>query len=145
MRDSLLAFHKRWYSSNIMALTVSGKHSLDDLEKWVTEKFSPVENKDVVVPNLGEPEVWPAERCGKLVKMVPVQDKDLITFCWVLPYTELEVTSSPLRYFAHLFGHEGENSLLSYLISEGLALGLSAGEDHELGAYSSFTVEVSLT
>ena len=64
IRDALLAFHKRWYSSNIMSVAVSSKHSLDDLEKWVTEKFSPVENKNVEVPNLGDPEIWPTERCG---------------------------------------------------------------------------------
>jgi insulysin len=46
---------------------------------------------------------------------------------------------------SHLFGHEGENSLLSYLISEGLALELSAGGDHELWAYSTFAVNITLT
>jgi insulysin len=46
---------------------------------------------------------------------------------------------------SHLFGHEGENSLLSYLISEGLALELSAGGDHELHSFSTFAIEVMLT
>jgi insulysin len=128
-----------------MSLAVSGKHSLDDMEKWVTEKFSPVENKNVEVPNLGEPEIWPGERCGQLIKHVPVQDKDIMAFCFVLPHVEYEVLSTPLSYFSHLFGHEGENSLLSYLISEGLALELSAGGDHEMHAYSSFSIEVTLT
>lgn len=45
MRESLLAFHKKWYSSNIMTLTVSSRHSIEDLEKWVKSKFSAVENK----------------------------------------------------------------------------------------------------
>ena len=50
-----------------------------------------------------------------------------------------------MNYFSHLFGHEGENSLLSYLISEGLALELSAGGDHELWAFSTFLIEITLT
>ena len=45
MRESLLAFHKKWYSSNIMTLTVSSRHSIEDLENWVKSKFSSVENK----------------------------------------------------------------------------------------------------
>ena len=45
MRESLLAFHKKWYSSNIMTLTVSSRHSIKDLENWVKSKFSSVENK----------------------------------------------------------------------------------------------------
>ena len=53
--------------------------------------------------------------------------------------------TKPLEYFSHLFGHEGENSLLSYLKEEGYAMALSAGSDHELGVFSSFTVEVTLT
>jgi insulysin len=44
-----------------------------------------------------------------------------------------------------LFGHEGENSLLSYLISEGLALELSSSCDHELWSFSTFSVDITLT
>ena len=64
---------------------------------------------------------------------------------WILPCYEKEHTSQPLNYMSHLFGHEGENSLLSYLISKGLALELSAGGDHELASYSNLTVEIVLT
>lgn len=64
---------------------------------------------------------------------------------WILPYMELDHDAKPLSYMSHLFGHEGENSLLSYLISEGLALELSAGGDHELWSFSTFTVNITLT
>lgn len=59
MRESLLAFHKKWYSSNIMTLTISSRHPIEDLENWVKSKFSSVENKQVIVPNLGEPAPFP--------------------------------------------------------------------------------------
>lgn len=88
MHESLLEFHKKWYSSNIMTLTVKSKHDIDSLEKWVTEKFSPVVNKDVEVPNLADPHPYPTENLGKLVKFVPVQDTDQLTFYWTLPYVE---------------------------------------------------------
>jgi insulysin len=42
IRESLLDFHKKWYSSNIMNLTVQSKHDIDQLELWITEKFSEV-------------------------------------------------------------------------------------------------------
>ena len=65
---------------------------------------------------------------------------------WHLPSSDKLYKSQPLRYHSHLFGHEGENSLLSYLISEGLALELSASHEHELnGAFSNLNVDVSLT
>jgi|TARA_B110000285_G_C15121781_1_gene617638 insulysin len=59
IRESLLEFHKKWYSSNIMTMTVSGRHDLDQLEAWVKDKFSPIENKEVVLPNLGDPDPYP--------------------------------------------------------------------------------------
>jgi len=57
IRAQLLNFHKTWYSANIMKLTVSGKHSLEQLEKWAISLFSSVQNRDVVVPYLGNPEL----------------------------------------------------------------------------------------
>jgi insulysin len=57
----------------------------------------------------------------------------------------MEYKSRPLQYFAHLFGHEGENSILSYLTKKGYALNLSASEDHELDIYSTFCIKIGLT
>ena len=71
MRDSLLEFHKKWYSSNIMTLTVYSRHEIDKLEHWVTERFSTVENKEVVIPDLGSPAPFPKEILGKFVRFVP--------------------------------------------------------------------------
>jgi secreted Zn-dependent insulinase-like peptidase len=36
-----------------MKLCISGKHSIEQLEKWAIQMFSAVENKDVEVPDLG--------------------------------------------------------------------------------------------
>jgi len=145
IRESLLSFHKEWYSSNIMKLTVSGRHDIERLEDWVLDKFSAVENKSVELPDLGMPTPYPPENLGKLVKFVPVKDKDIITLLWILPYVQKDIKAQPLGYYAFLFGHEGENSLLSYLKSEGLANELSAGGDHELWSFSNFYVDISLT
>jgi len=38
-----------------MDLVITGKHSIEQLEKWVQEKFSSVENKNVIVPDYGLP------------------------------------------------------------------------------------------
>ena len=62
-----------------------------------------------------------------------------------MPYLKNEYKSNPLSYYTHLIGHEGENSLLSYLISEGLGNELAAGVDHELWSFSTFYVQVGLT
>ena len=65
----MLDFHKKWYSANIMNLVVSGKHTIQQLEAWVIEKFSAVPNKDLALPDLGKPHhPFPADRLGVITK-----------------------------------------------------------------------------
>lgn len=130
-----------------MKLTVIGNHSLETLESWVREMFADVPNKDVKVPALDEPLKPFAPEClGQMVRFVPIKDKDMISILWPsLPYTQPEYKTQPLKYLSHLFGHEGENSLLSYLMHEGLALGLTAYGDHELFSISTFELDITLT
>jgi insulysin len=145
MRDHLLNFHKKWYSSNIMHLVILGNSPIADLEKWTTEKFSEIKNFDVEVPVLGEPHPFPAGKLGKLIKFVPIQDEDILRFFWTLPICQDEWKSKPLHIISHLLGHEGENSLLSYLKQRGLALKLSCGPDHEMNTFSTLDVSISLS
>ena len=92
------------------------------------------------------PKPWPKENLCKIAKFVPVKDQDMLNLFWVLPlYAEKDIKNRPEYYFSHLVGHEGENSLLSYLISEGLATELYSCGDHCLGAYSLFIVNIVLT
>lgn len=51
VREALLKFHEKYYSSNIMALTVLDKTSLDDLEALVVKLFQGVQNKNIDVPS----------------------------------------------------------------------------------------------
>jgi len=87
IRESLLAFHKKWYSSNIMTLAMTSNTDLDTMTKMVEEKFSHVINQNVVLPNLSDPNPYNPENLGQLIKFVPVKDKDMLTLHWVLPYS----------------------------------------------------------
>ena len=88
MRQKLLDFHKDWYSANIMSLCVIGCESVETLQQWVVEKFSPVINKEVVVPNLCEEKPFNPQDLGKIIKFVPVKDKDIMTIFYQLPYCQ---------------------------------------------------------
>lgn len=116
IRQTLLDFHKKWYSANIMNLVVSGKHTIDQLEAWVKQKFSAVKNIDIELPDLGLPvHPFPADRRAVLSKFQPIKDVENLEIFWIMPNMEREFKTRPLDYFTHLFGHEGENSILSYL------------------------------
>ena len=58
---------------------------------------------------------------------------------------EKEFKTKPLHYFSHLMGHEGENSILSYLKKEDLAVDIETSVGSELALYSSFNCGITLT
>ena len=104
------------------------------------QKFSAVVNKEVVVPGLCDPIAFPPSNLSKLIKLVPVKDTDIMNFQYVLPYCERDPQTQPLNYLSSVVGHEGENSLLSYLKSEDLALELCTSIDHSLNGISFFEI-----
>lgn len=56
VRDEFMKFHDKYYSANTMKLVVLGREDLDTLEKWVTELFEGVKNKDLPDPRFeGQP------------------------------------------------------------------------------------------
>lgn len=73
LREELLKFHKKWYSSNIMTLAILGKESLDELEKLVVPLFSDVMNKHVDIPEWTEHPYGP-EQLQMMGYVVPVKD-----------------------------------------------------------------------
>ena len=123
IRDNLLNFHKKYYSSNIMHLVVTGKHTIAQLEQWVVSKFNPVVNKNVVPPDYSVPKLpFDVSNLGQIAHWRPIKDKNSLELYYCLPYVEKQYTTKPLHYFSHLMGHEGENSILSYLKKEDLAV-----------------------
>ena len=130
-----------------MNMVISGNHSLDQLQEWVTSKFNAVPNKDVVLPDLSKPAppFTVGENLSKIVRFKPVKDEDRLTLFYILPNYQMKYKTKPLNYFSHLFGHEGENSLFSYLKEEDLIMTLSAGGDHEMDCFSTFEIDMQLT
>jgi insulysin len=99
-----------------------------------------------MVPDLGLPvKPFNEENLQVMTKLQPIKDNDILEMLWILPNLEKEYKTKPLEYFSHLFGHEGENSLLSYLKQEDFAMALSCSSDHEMGVFSSFFIEITLT
>ena len=74
-----------------------------------------------------------------------MKDKDVLEFVWFLPYLRPEFKADPLSYFTSLIGHEGENSLLSYLKAEDYAMELCCDREHEINCISKLEVSITLT
>jgi insulysin len=126
IREDLLQFHEKHYSSNIMNLVMVGRHPLEDLEKLAIENFNAVENKNVKLIDFSQEVVYDHDSYGHLIKIVPNKNIKQLNLMWNLPPSVIYWKEKPNSVLSHLLGHEGRNSLLSQLIKEGLATGLNA-------------------
>ncbi|KOS19222.1 putative zinc protease mug138 [Escovopsis weberi] len=127
VRDKFIEFHDKHYSANRMKLVILGRESLDVLQKWTVEFFSAIENKDLP-PNRWTDEVpFRESDIGIQWFAKPVMDsRELNMFFPFIDEDDL-FESQPSRYIAHLVGHEGPGSIMSYIKSKGWANSLSAG------------------
>ncbi|XP_014206136.1 insulin-degrading enzyme isoform X2 [Copidosoma floridanum] len=144
VRQELLNFHGTWYSANIMALSVLGKESLDELERMVIDKFSDIENKDVEAPT------WPEHPFNKehfQTKwfVVPIKDLRHLTITFPIPDLHKHFRAEPAYYWSHLIGHEGKGSLLSALKEKGWCNSLMSGKRFFARTIDFFSVTVDLT
>ncbi|XP_018580177.1 insulin-degrading enzyme [Anoplophora glabripennis] len=144
VREKLLEFHGKWYSSNIMCLAVLGKESLDELEEMVVELFSTVENKSVEAP-IWKTHPFKEDQFKTMVYISPV--KDVRNLNIVFPCEDLTefYKSAPGHYISHLVGHEGPGSILSVLKARGWSSNLVAGSKPAPRGFGFFGVGVDLT
>ena len=140
----LHTFYRNNYSSNLMKLVVCGNQSPEQMSKLVEQKFSQVPNKSYKKYQMLE-HPYEKEKFNKFYRILPIHDKKVLQISWVLKDKSIYYENTPSSYLSYIIGHEGKGSLLSFLISEGLATGVSAQGHDAYNCYSQFEVRVSLT
>ena len=143
-RSEFMAFFDRYYSANLMALSLTSNTGLDQLEAWARQYFSAVENRQQPEVDFTADLVDPARPAG-LVLFEPVTDRRVLSLTFPTRGTRALYRSKPDALVGFLLGYEGEGSLLSYLKQEGLATGLGGGGYSASKDYSLFGIEVQLT
>lgn len=143
-RKALLDFHEKWYSANIMCLSVVGKESIQELTDYVVPKFINVRNKDAQLPS------WPNhpyrdEELRKEINVVPIKDSRSLSIRFPIPDLHQFYRAQPEHYIAHLIGHEGPGSLLSELKARGWVNVLNAYGSRGGNGFGFFNVNVDLT
>ncbi|KAG4923560.1 hypothetical protein AAZX31_18G052800 [Glycine max] len=146
LREQILKLYKEYYHGGLMKLVVIGGESLDVLESWVVELFGAVKKGQANPVFTVEGPIW---KSGKVYRLEAVKDVHILDLSWTLPCLHQEYLKKPEDYLAHLLGHEGRGSLLSFLKSRGWATSLSAGVGEE-GIYRSsiayvFVMSIHLT
>eukprot|EP00339_Tiarina_fusa_P025559 CAMPEP_0116996806 /NCGR_PEP_ID=MMETSP0472-20121206/483_1 /TAXON_ID=693140 ORGANISM="Tiarina fusus, Strain LIS" /NCGR_SAMPLE_ID=MMETSP0472 /ASSEMBLY_ACC=CAM_ASM_000603 /LENGTH=1123 /DNA_ID=CAMNT_0004695537 /DNA_START=168 /DNA_END=3539 /DNA_ORIENTATION=- len=157
LRNELITFYNKYYSANQMTLAVVGPQPIDTLKRMVEKGFGGIPNRNVSQPEkawqgiiapYGGTSVIPS--FGHVVKVVPVQDLRQISVTWPIIYRGDADRNDALlikqaNYAAHLIGHEGPGSLLSYLKKQGWVNSVTASSESELSDFETFEVTIGLT
>lgn len=135
LREMLFNFYNSHYSANVMKLVVYGQDDVEVLAQSVLQKFSEVKNHQFGKFQIdGHP--YGEKALQKIIKIVPVKDRRVLELTWLLTNQAPHYRYPPSKYVSHILGHEGKGSLLSFLISAGLATALSAGGSDSYNSYS---------
>ena len=145
IRERLLKFYKKYYTSEIMSLCVYSNKKLDELLPFVENLFQLVPKIDnFKMPRYDEVKPYDETNLRYLYKIVPVKDVNQIYFEWYFPYCDDNYVN-PLRYLSSSIGHEGSNTLTSSLNKDNLCSYLLAGFDDSSKTYSTFYISIVLT
>ena len=144
IRDELIAFYERTYSSHLMKLVVVGREPLDVLEAWVRERFAALARREYEPPRITLA-LYPKGALPARLDVEPVRELRSISLTFALPPLRPHYRSHPLTLVSHLLGHEGRGSLLSALKARGWAEGLSAGPRMSHRDFATFGVTIQAT
>jgi insulysin len=142
IRDRVIEFYNKYYSANLMSLVIYGKENPDTLTEWAYSLFSTVPNKGIVLPVYEKPKF---ESTMTLTKVIPIKNTKILKLLWILPSQIEHFSCKPDGYIGHLLGHEGKNSLLSYLKHENLAEELMSNHEDTFSSCSYIFVDIKLT
>ncbi|KAF9955870.1 Insulinase (Peptidase M16) [Mortierella alpina] len=126
VRDELIKFYHKYYSSSIMKLVILGREPLDQLSEWAVEKFSDIKSLSIQPPSYPGPPLT-AKELLTMVYVKPVKEIRSLEIKFPFPDETRHYTTQPTQYISHLLRHEGRGSILSLLKKAGWANSISVG------------------
>jgi len=120
LQDEVKAFYNRYYSSNIMRLTLVGKQSIPELKALAEKYFSDIPNKNVIRPEVTTPGLTQAEM-GKSIHYQPQKDLKQLLIDFPIKDDKALWRVKPNEYVNILIGSEEEGTLCQQLRKAGLA------------------------
>ena len=129
-----------------MSLVVVANHELSELENMVRNYFAQIKNKELKLKDYSKDPNFDISK-GCVLKYIPLKATKLFSIKWEgFDSTFKKGPGNALTYLGHVIGHEGKNSLLSFLIKEDLATNLMAGPSIRLqNTKCGFYIDITLT
>ena len=146
VRDKLLEFYRKYYTSEMMGLCVYSNKPIDTLINIVDKYFINIPKiENYKKPFYGEFPAYDKENSQYIYKIVPIKDKYEIQMHWNLEDESQYYKIKPLSNLSNLFGHEGPNTLISSLSKDDLITTFLVGGENTAKTFSSLYFKINLT
>jgi len=125
-RDKMIEFYRKYYSANMMKMSLISNLKLDKQERLVKKLFTPIKNtnRQKIVY---DPVTFDESKLPQFIQIRPLSNKHILKLVFEAPSVHEYWKTKPTAMLGHLIGYEGEGSLLSQLKKEDLVTSLSAG------------------
>lgn len=143
-REQVIEFYNEYYSASQMALSLVSTHSLDQMEAWVREKFSPIET-DGREPLSYDPDFLEKKEAVRMVRIKAVEDRKVMSIYFNTPANRADWDAKSSDIIGATLGYEGKGSLLSSLKAENLAIALGSSIWDATGNYTVTGISIDLT
>ena len=145
IRDRLLVYYKKYYSSDIMSLCIYNNKSLEEQLKMVENLFSLIPRiEGFKLPRYDEIKPYDETNLKYMYKIAPVKDANVLQLEWYFPFIE-DYFSELGAYFGQALGHEGPNTLASSLNKDNLCSALMVLPQKVCKTYMTLLIYISLT
>lgn len=145
LNDAMKTFYQRYYSSNIMRLTLVGKQSIPELKALAEKYFSDITNKNVVEPEVTIPGLTQAEE-SKNIYYKPNKDFKALYVDFPVKSNKAQWKLKPNEYVRNLLTTEEAGTLCEQLRKKGLAVNTTAyfaSEAYGVDGYMRVQVELT--
>jgi len=144
VHGALLEWFEAHYSANQMGLVVLSNESMDDMQPWISELFSQIENRNLANIEREAP-IFAEGGVPVTLRHDNLKDTYGVSYSWAIPSLDAHYRTKPVQYLANLMGHEGDGSLHKLLTEKGWINSLSAGEGRIDDNHAMMNVDISLT
>ena len=124
LRQDILRFHDKWYSSNIMTLSIISEEHPDKVRRIVERNFSAIPNKEVERPLFNDKKVYvpPFDKniMNRVFYMQGFSEPSTLSLVFPLESEKSTTEFHPLLFFSSYFNYESDMSLKQTLIKENL-------------------------
>jgi insulysin len=131
IRDKLIDFYNKYYSSNIMKLVILGNFDINKMKKYITDIFSKIKNNNINIDICKHNPFIENKKINNdynyLLEIVPIKNINKIGIIWNKPFEKEQLINKEIEYLTHVIGHEGKNSLYSTLHDYGFIDYLNCG------------------